>query len=234
MEELLFSLDQHSVYFVFFLLLMGGAIGLPIPEDIPLLFAGAAIQQQLAQPLALFLVCYGAVVLGDVVIYFLGRWFGQRLYSKPWFKRHLPPRRLRRIRRGLERQAFLSIIIARHLFYLRSITFFTCGLVRMRVVKFLVADAIAAVISAAIMMSIGYVASEHLESAMAKIGMVKNWTILVLSLVALGVVMHLIVRRYAARTAVSEAGESEGEAIPPVVSHKSEREPRSPSPPQQG
>lgn len=212
-ETLLYSADPQHIYLVFFLLLMGGAIGLPVPEDIPLLFAGAAIQQALAGALPMFVVCYVGVVLGDVVIYLLGRWFGKRLYRKAWFKKHFPLRRIRRIRLGLERQAFWSILVARHLFYLRSITFFTCGLVRMRFLRFFAADALAALISAAVMMSIGYVASEHLESAMEKVGMVKNWTLMILGLVAVGVAIHLIVRHYAPRSNDDEANSVEnGEA----------------------
>lgn len=144
-------------------MLMGGAIGLPIPEDLPLILAGIAAHLGKGQVVVIFLVCYTSILIGDSIIYFAGRKFGPKIFGTKWFKKKIPPNRIRRIRLNLEKRSLLMIFIARHLFYMRTVTFLTCGAVKMRVGRFLIADAIAALISVPLMMSIGYLASEHYE-----------------------------------------------------------------------
>ena len=53
-------LNQHGVvlYLVLFLLLIGGAIGLPVPEDIPLVLAGVFVNHGKLDLKTTFLVCY--------------------------------------------------------------------------------------------------------------------------------------------------------------------------------
>ncbi|MCI5065104.1 DedA family protein, partial [bacterium] len=93
LEELLLT-EGYLIYLILFVGLMGGALGLPIPEDIPLIAAGIFAERGSANVYILFLVCYSAVVIGDLIIFSMGRHFGANLFSKPWFKRSLSPRRI--------------------------------------------------------------------------------------------------------------------------------------------
>ena len=72
-------------------------------------------------------------------------------------------------------QHLLMIFVARHLFYLRTVTFLTCGAVKMRFARFLVADAIAAFISVPIMMSLGYFAAEQAEDILNNARNITLW-----------------------------------------------------------
>lgn len=154
------------MYCLLFLALMGGAVGLPIPEDLPLVIAGVLVQRGSADlPLA-FLVCYVSILLGDLLIFAIGRRFGSALFSKPWVQKRMSPSRVRRMKLNLEKRSLLMIFLARHLFYMRTITFLTCGAVKMRVERFLLADACAALVSVPIMLAIGYFAAEHFELAL--------------------------------------------------------------------
>jgi len=155
--------EGFVLYLLIFLALMGGAIGLPIPEDVPLIAAGILIQLEQAKPELIVPICYFGILLGDLMIFFIGRKLGPTLFSKKWFRKRLPPHRLRKFRIGLEKRSLATIFLARHLFYLRTVTFLTCGAVKMKLSRFLIADAIAALISVPIMVSIGYYAAGHYE-----------------------------------------------------------------------
>lgn len=155
--------DGWYLYAILFFALMGGAIGLPIPEDLPLIAAGIVAHQGGARLETLFIVSYVAILLGDILIFSIGRRFGSALFSKPWFRKKLPPRKLKHFRLKLEKRSLATIFIARHLFYLRTVTFLTCGAVKMKYSRFLLADSIAALVSVPLMMSLGYFFAEHSE-----------------------------------------------------------------------
>ncbi len=163
MLDQLISLDGAIVYLAIFLALMGGAIGLPIPEDLPLVAAGILVQNGSASLPVLFVVCYAGVMIGDLIIFFVGRRLGPKLFSQEWFQKKLPPSKIRRFKLGIERKRLMTIFIARHLFYLRMVTFLTCGAVKMKPSRFILADALAALVSVPLMMTIGYYAAEHYE-----------------------------------------------------------------------
>ncbi len=174
------------IYAVLVLLLLGGALGLPIPEDLPLILAGILLQAEKVEIQTTFIVCYAAVLGGDILIYLVGRKFGLALFKKKWFKSRFPLSRIKAIRAGLEKRSLLMIFIARHLFYLRSLTFLTCGAVRMDLKKFLVADALAGLVSLAVMMGIGYLAAEHYQAVLGAFDTARHWTLVFLVIAAIG------------------------------------------------
>lgn len=182
MNEWLLAQDGYTLYGGLFGLLLAGAFGLPMPEDIPLLLAGMLIERGSASPLPVFLVCYLALILGDVLIYFVGRYFGRRLYRYRWFRRRFPTSKVRALRLKLEKHSFATIIIARHLFYVRSMTFITCGIVRMRFARYLLADMLAGLLSCSVMLSLGYAFSYHLDTIAERLSKLHN--ILLLAFVA--------------------------------------------------
>lgn len=161
--EQLLTTEGYLIYLLLFMFLMGGALGLPIPEDLPLIAAGVFAFREEANIFGLFATCYLGVVTGDILIFVIGRRWGSALFSSPWFKRKLSPRRLKRFKQGLERNRFFTIFLARHLFYLRMVTFIACGAVKMSYTRFILADAIAALVSVPLMMTIGYTTWEHQE-----------------------------------------------------------------------
>ncbi|NLF24815.1 MAG: DedA family protein [Deltaproteobacteria bacterium] len=161
MLEWFYLQEGLAVYLLLALGLIGGGIGLPIPEDIPLLAAGIAVNAGAARPIPTFLVCYAAILLGDCLIFFVGRKFGPAVFRHKRFKSRFARNGIRRVKVSLERRSLLMIFVARHLFYLRTVTFLTCGAVRMHPRRFILADAAAALVSVPLMMTLGYAAAEH-------------------------------------------------------------------------
>jgi LPXTG-motif cell wall-anchored protein len=187
-----------------FLLLLGGSLGLPIPEDIPLLLGGVIAHRGNGSTLWIFVTCYISILLGDMVIYCVGMRFGPALFEKKWFKARITPARIAELRKSLETKSILMIFVARHLYYFRTVTFLTCGAVRMSIKRFLSADAAAALISVPLMLFLGYKGSENAEDLYQTMGKAKNLSILI-GVLLLGLVIFYFIRRR--RRAAQESGQ---------------------------
>ncbi|RMD85234.1 MAG: DedA family protein [Candidatus Dadabacteria bacterium] len=180
MSDWFFGLQSPvTLLAVLFVLLMAGAVGFPIPEDVPLILGGIVSHRGNISPWATFAVCYSGVIVGDLIVYSIGRKLGPSLFEKEWFKARVTSRKVKRFRLRLEKRSLLMIFIARHLFYLRSVTFLTCGAVKMRTLRFVSADALAALISVPLMIWIGYVCSEHYETLLSVLHKAKVWSLII-------------------------------------------------------
>ncbi len=158
-------LNTHGLvaYLAVLACLMAGALGLPVPEDLALITAGVLVHLEKAEFWLMLSVCYVGIISGDLIIFRIGWLAGPTLFRQRWVKRFMNSKKLHSIRVGLEKKTFLTIVIARHLFYLRTATFLVCGSVRMSFVRFLVADAVAALITAPLMVSIGYIGAQNYD-----------------------------------------------------------------------
>ncbi len=160
-------------YLLVFALLIVGAFGFPMPEDISLITGGILIHLQHANLWIMAVVCYLGILIGDLVIYRIGWVTGPRLFRRKAFRRLVTSSRLKAIRHNIERRTFFTILIARHLFYLRTVTFLVCGAVRVSPSRFMVADAIAALITTPLMLGLGYLFAEHYEALLVYVKQVK-------------------------------------------------------------
>jgi len=190
MLDALLAAHGLAAYLLVVATLLGSAFGLPFPEDLSLIIAGVLVASENAELWIMALTCYLGILVGDLIIYRLGWMTGPRLFRKRWVKKYMTASKLQGLRANLERKTFLTIFIARHLFYLRTITFLVCGAVRVSFVRFLVADAIAALITTPLMLGIGYLFGQHFDHIVEIIKQVK----LLLVLAGVGVAIYLYFR----------------------------------------
>ena len=169
-------LNTHGLvaYLAVLACLMAGALGLPVPEDLALITAGVLVHLGQAEFWLMLGVCYVGILTGDLVIFRIGWMAGPALFRQRWVKRFMSSKKLHSIRVGLEKKTFVTIVVARHLFYLRTATFLVCGSVRMSFMRFLVADAIAALITAPLMVSLGYIGAQNYDLMLQYIRQVKT------------------------------------------------------------
>jgi membrane protein DedA with SNARE-associated domain len=172
-EQTLTHFLTHFTYAGVFLALLSSGFGVPIPEDIPLLLAGAMCSPHLAgfyldvDPLKLWLMvplCYLAVVGGDLTIFFVGRHFGRRIPNLSLIRRVLTPHRLARAEAAFCRHGGKALMVARFLPGLRMPTFFTAGAFRVPRWKMLACDGGAAVLSVPAWIFVGYMFGESLDT----------------------------------------------------------------------
>lgn len=183
-------------YVLVFLMLLAGAFGLPMPEDIALITGGILVSSGQSNLILMAVVCYSGIIAGDLIIYRVGWIAGPRILRRRWARRYFSARRIRSLRENLEKRTFLTIMIARHLFYLRTATFLFCGAVRVSFTRFIIADAIAALITTPLMLGIGFMCGEHYEEILQSINQLKE-----LIGVALAIIVAYLLLRSRSRPA---------------------------------
>lgn len=133
-----FGPDLQAVLAILFGI-WGGTLGLPWPEEIPLLTAGiAAAMGVLPLPWAIavgFFACFTA----DLGVFWFGRRVGNRLHSYPRLRRILRGRYLLRARH-LYKRGRIKMFVARLIPGLKTPFLFTAGAVGMPPVRFIVFD----------------------------------------------------------------------------------------------
>lgn len=162
MTHWLLAQNGPIIYLGLAALVLSSTIGFP-PEDLTLFLAGILLSRGNVGTFIIFCVCYIGILLGDLSIFATGRRLGPALFEKPWFKSRLSETNIEKVRAGLEKRSLPMIFVARHLLYFRTITFLSCGAVRMDPLRFILADAIAAFVSVPIMLTLGYIAGENYE-----------------------------------------------------------------------
>jgi membrane protein DedA with SNARE-associated domain len=132
---------------IFFWMLFSG-IGIPpCPEEAGILYAAGvtAVHPEVYWWLAWPLTSAG-IVSADVVLYGIGRLWGQRLFEFRWVRWVLKPERRQRLERRFHNHGIKLLIAARFLPPLRTGVFMVAGTIRFSFARFLAADVIFAVL----------------------------------------------------------------------------------------
>jgi membrane protein DedA with SNARE-associated domain len=128
----------------------GAGFGLPVPEEVAIIGAGLWTASKAdAYPLYRWLmlpVCIVGVIVADVVLYGIGRFFGSRLLKQKWFERMVPRTKRLEIERNFDRYGVNILLFGRLLPGIRSPLFITAGTMRLPVPRFVVADTLGAVV----------------------------------------------------------------------------------------
>ena len=128
--------------------LIAAGIGVPIPDELPIVGAGIWVSQNAdyGWPRWLILpVCILGVVTSDGLLYGMGRYFGARILENRLVKRLLPPEKRDRIQGNFQKYGIWTLLFARFLPAIRSPIFITAGIMRLSVAKFLLADGLYAI-----------------------------------------------------------------------------------------
>jgi len=144
------------------MLILGG-IGMPFPEDATLILCGFLIQRNMIKTIPALLVIYIGVLISDFIIYLIGRKYGRMVVCHRWFQKSLSPDRLAMLENKYKKRGVFLILLGRHVIGLRAQIFLVSGIMRMYPLKFLLTDAIAATITIAVMVSIGYMGGNSLK-----------------------------------------------------------------------
>ncbi len=160
----LFPIVEHFPYLGIFLLLILGTLGCPFPEDAILMLCGFLISQDLIEPIPIFLVIYPTLLLTDMILYWSGRRAGRKVVEHPKFWKILSRQRLYKVESKFEKWGGWAIFVGRQVPGLRAQLFLVSGVLRMPMVKFLIADGASALISIGTMGSIGYFGGERTQA----------------------------------------------------------------------
>lgn len=144
-----------SLWGPFFVLLLCG-LGLPVPEDIVLVTAGALGVIDGRSWIEVSALMYAGVMMGDSIIFLAGRFLGQRLMGTRWFQRYFSVKKQEKVEAQFERFGSMVLFVGRFLPGLRAPIFFTAGSLKTKYVKFFLFDGLAALISVPFFVWLGH------------------------------------------------------------------------------
>ncbi len=173
-------LIASSPYIGIYVALCLGGIGLPIPEEVPIVTAGVLAHQRVVRWWFALATCIAGVVTGDLVLYWTGRQWGERVLDLPLVGRLLDVKRRDSLEAAYRRNGMLIVFAARHVIGLRAAAFLTAGIVRLPFWKFIVADGAAIAYGVPLNFAIAYFFTAHLRVILDDVRRIESWLALVL------------------------------------------------------
>jgi len=192
MEHALAQFLSKFTYLAIWAVLVAAGMGAPVSEDLTLLLAGGLAAQGVTTFWPTLLSGYFGVLLGDLLIHHWGWRLGAAAWGKPLVQKHLSLQRQAKLREHFARHGFLTIMVGRHTPVLRAPVFFLSGASHLPRWKFLLADAVSAVITVPVVVTLGYYAGDHLDEVRALIHRVQYF---LLAAVLLGLALWFLWRR---------------------------------------
>jgi membrane protein DedA with SNARE-associated domain len=185
------SLINYSPYLGIFVLFVLGLLGLPFPEDATLMLCGFLLASDVIQPIPAFLVIYPSLLGTDFLLYSFGKKYGRKLVEHRRFHRILKPERLAKLEAQFQKRGSLFVLLGRQLLGLRAQIFIVAGIMRISALKFVLADAVSAIFTIAIMVGIGYAGGNTVQIVKKDITKIKY---IILALVVLALAGWIIFR----------------------------------------
>ena len=193
------SIINQVPYVGLLLLLFLGEIGFPFPEDITLILSGFFIAHGVTKWLPTLLVVYSGLLITDFSLYLVGKEYGRKVVEHKKFQGIISPKRLAKLEEKFKKWGVWVVLVGRHLLGVRAQIFLGAGVLRMPALKFLFADAISAVFTACIMISIGYWGGGSIEALKKDTTRIEHFVVLALVLL---LVAWLVFRYFKGRQKV--------------------------------
>ena len=187
-------------YLGLFLLVVGTGAGLPLPEDAAVLAGGYLVARGVTRLGPTIAVALVAVLLGDAFLFFIGRRLGPKLLARGWVARRVTPERLEQARAFVQRRGVVAVLVGRFVMGLRVAIFLAAGALGLPWSRFLVANALGALVGVPLLVLLGRWAGPRLDGVAATVGEVRLG-LLVVAIVGLGIVVQRRRRGAAASTA---------------------------------
>ncbi|HEX7359865.1 MAG TPA: DedA family protein [Bryobacteraceae bacterium] len=168
MHSVLDLLLQYR-YFGLFCLLCLGIVGLPIPDETLLVFAGYLILRGILDPWLAFITALAATMLGISISYAVGRALGYRVVPRFGKYVHLTPKRMERVNQWFSRMGAWLLTICYFIPGVRHFAALVAGMSRLRYRTFALFAYPGAVIWVAIFLAAGYFLGAQWERASATV-----------------------------------------------------------------
>lgn len=163
MESFFSELLHNWSHLGLFSVLLAAGMGLPFPEDIPLILAGLIVRRTDGSLMMMILTGLAGVMVGDSVLFLMGRRYGPGIVERRWFRRIAKPWLLEKARKKFEDHGAKILFVGRFMPGLRAVLFLTAGVFKVPYWKFLVFDGSAALISVPLWIWAGWHFSGEIE-----------------------------------------------------------------------
>jgi membrane protein DedA with SNARE-associated domain len=173
--EALQEFVDNFTYLGVFAVLVLGSLGVPIPEEMPIIAAAVLSHEGVVRWWLALPVCLLGVLSGDMVLYWVGRHWGEQLLNWRLVRLVLSPAREQWLKAAYRRHALKTIVTARHVMGFRAAAFLTAGSAGVPFWKFVVADAGAAVIGVPLAFGLAYFFTDQIKAIMADVHRAERW-----------------------------------------------------------
>ncbi len=199
--------------------LIACSLGLPLPEDVPLLAGGFLCHRALASLHVMIPVAMVGVLGGDFILFGMGRKFGHRVTEHRIIRRLVNPSRLLMAEHLFAQHGAKIIFAGRFLPGLRPMIFMASGVLKVPFWRFAAVNGLAACIHVPTLVLLGKFFGHNLHQIKSDVRTVTNTialAILVVGLIAAGVYLHRRQRRMMASAGVDRGTDADTLAdLPP-------------------
>ena len=179
---------RHFSYAAVFLLLLASGLGVPLSEDLIVLTGGMVVAQSGGSLPLMIVTAYFGKLSGDFCLFRIGWALGPRIHHVKRYKKLFTPERVARVDRFFKKWGIFAVFFARFLPGLRAPTYLTAGVSRFSPRRFVGADGAAALISAPLMVYLGY------RYGLSVLHVIEDWGLWGLLAIAGIVLIALVVR----------------------------------------
>lgn len=153
-------------YFGIILLLVLGGLGLPVPEEAPVILAAILSKRQVMWAPLAFGACVVGVLLGDFVVYFLGYFYGEKVMNLKLARKFLTREREAQMKGYFHRHGIKILIMGRFAVGFRTAAYLTAGILRIPPLKLLGTDLFAVSLSTPLMFALGWIFAHQIEQGL--------------------------------------------------------------------
>jgi len=151
-------------YLAVFVMLLVCGFGVPVPEDVTLVTGGVIAGLGYADVNTMFAVGMAGVLIGDGMVFTIGRFQGERVMALKPVQRLITPERYQSAQEAFHKYGRWVMFVARFLPGLRTPVFFSAGMSRrVSLPTWLLMDGVAALISVPIWVYLGYFGARNFD-----------------------------------------------------------------------
>ena len=203
-----------------FMLLFACGLGLPLPEDIPLLLGGFFVAQGKFDLTICSILAWAGIIGGDCVLYSLGKRYGLNITKVPFVGKHVTEARIKQAERLFEKWGIWVVAVGRLFAGIRGAMVVAAGAIRYNFIKFVIADGLAALISGGLWIWLGWWIGKKVGSdpkaLMERIKPYQHWILIGMIALAVLVVLYIVWR--------GKRHKSIGDVVADKVEHAAEKQ----------
>lgn len=179
-------LFQYGYLGIFIFLVLTGC-GMPIPEEVAIVFAGWGSAQGKLDPQYAIAACLLGALVGDSIMYAIGYHFGHSLMSEhPKLGKFVGAEREEYFEQAILRHGFKVMLLARFMVGVRGPVYLAAGVVRMPFRRFLLWDLVCASLVVGTFFSLSYFYGRQITDMVRDAEMTLTLIVALLGLVGVG------------------------------------------------
>lgn len=198
-----FAYQPEVVYSAVIVMMLASAFGLPIPEEVTLISVGLIAYMGShpspdfqppypgatgVNPHTAALVCFLSVVVADFLIYAIGRKWGRKMLKSPRFQKMFSEEVLGKVERWTHKYGSFAVFLFRFTPGVRFLGHIASGMLHFSIVRFVLIDGFAALISVPTQI---YLVSHFGESILSGL---KKFKIVIFAIIGL-ILLYLLAKK---------------------------------------